>query len=240
MSTEYLSTSGLKNTDYVQTGDILLFRSRGNRTSNLINIGIRSSWTHVGIAIWEGGELKLFESSLSESVFDELTGTYKKGTRKTNILNVLDRYAMVLTRPLNISRTPLFYERLDQFIENYTGRDYTSFLKIPFIPLFCMEDSGIHCSELVARYLKFMGLFDDKPGLNSRCLFNFLPSDFAPENMDSEIDRLFIDSPSESGSNSFSITLYTSPSVESPSLLFLCVITLIVASIHILIYLTKK
>lgn len=231
MPTEYLSNLGLKNLDYVQTGDILLFKSRGNRTSSIINLGIRSPWTHVGIAIWEGDNLKVFESSLSESVLDELTGTYKRGTRKTNLLNIVDRYSTILTRPVNITRDPLFYARLEQFINDYTGKNYTTVLKIPLIPFLCIEDSGIHCSELVGKYFDYMGLFDDKPGLKGKCPFNILPSDFAPENQNPETDRLFTDNPS--------ITLYTSPTMESPSLLFLCIVALIATSIHLLIYLTK-
>ena len=231
MTTEYLSNAGLKNLDYVQTGDILLFRSKGNRVSNLINIGTRSPWTHTGIAIWEDGELKIFESSLSESVFDELTASFKRGTRKTNILNIINRYAVVLTRPLNIIRDPLFYSRLNQFILDYTGKDYTTFLKIPLIPHVCVEDPGIHCSELVARYLDFLGMFEDNPKLKNKCPFNFLPSDFSPENTDPNFDILFTENPS--------ITLYTAPSMENPSLLFLVIVTLIIASIQTLLFLTK-
>lgn len=231
MSTEYLSQVGLKNLDYVQTGDILLFKSKGNRTSNLLSIGIRSSWTHVGVAIWEGGFLKVFESSLSEKVLDEVTGTFKRGARKSRLLDIVDRYASILVRPVEIPRTPTFYTKLDEFISEHSGKNYTTFLKIPFIPFLCMEDEGIHCSELVARYFLYVGLFDDKPGLKARCPFNFLPSDFSPESTDMEIDRLFTSSPS--------ITIYNSASIQSPSLLFLCLLSFITAAVFLLRYVTK-
>lgn len=228
MSTEYLSDLGLKSLGYVQTGDILLFKSSGDRTSTIINLGIRSLWTHVGIAIWEGGDLKVFESSLSGPEFDELTGTYRKGTRKTSILNIVGKYATILARPVNIARDSLFYTRFNQFLSDYTGKAYTSLLKIPFIPFICLEDTGIHCSELVGRFFDHVGMLEDKPGLKNKCSFNILPSDFAPGTQDPEIDRLFTDKPS--------ITLYTSSSMESPSLLFLCFVTLIVTSLNILLY----
>lgn len=231
MTTEYLSSSGLKNLDYIQTGDLLLFKSINNRTSTIIRAGTRSSWTHVGIAIWEDGELKVFESSLSESVFDELTGTLKRGVRKTPLRNILNRYGSIFTRQVDVLRSPDFYTKLSTFIADNQGKDYTNILKIPFIPFLCMEDSGIHCSELTAKYLNHLQLFEDKPTLKNKCHFNFLPSDFGPENPDPEFDRLFTEKPM--------LNIYSSSTIESPSILFLTIISLVVGALYILLHLTK-
>jgi hypothetical protein len=230
MSTEYLSQFKLKNLEYVETGDILLFKSINHRNSQIVNIGSRSLWTHIGIAIWEGGELKVFESSFGNSVLDELTGTFKRGVRKTKIVDLVDRYGLIFSRQLNVVRDTNFFNTLNDFISSQIGKSYTSFIKIPFIPFICLEDPGIHCAELVSSYMDALGLFDDKPSLKNKCKFNILPSDFSPEVNDPEVDSLFKDTPA--------IIIYSKSNIENPSLLFMGVLVMLIAGISIL-FLTK-
>lgn len=230
MSTEYLSQFKLKNLEYVETGDILLFKSLNHRNSQIVNVGSRSLWTHIGIAIWEAGELKVFESSFGNSVLDELTGTFKRGVRKTKIVDLIDRYGLIFSRQLDVVRDTQFYNTLNDFISSQTGKSYTSFIKIPFIPFICLEDPGIHCAELVSSYMDALGLFDDKPSLKNKCKFNILPSDFSPEVEDPDIDSLFKDTPA--------IIIYSKSNIENPSLLFMGVLAMLIAGISIL-FLTK-
>ena len=227
MSTEYLSEIGLKNLDYVNTGDILLFKSINHRNSQIVNVGSRSLWTHIGIAIWETGILKVLESSFGNNVFDELTGTFKRGVRKTKITDLVEKYGLIFVRPLDIVRDSSFYTKLDEFIAIQSGKPYTNFFKIPFIPFLCLEDEGIHCAELTAGYMDYIGLFDSKPSLGQRCKFNFLPADFAPETEDEQIDSLFKNVPA--------IIIYSKSNIENPSLLFIIVTAMVLGALTLIL-----
>jgi hypothetical protein len=217
----------LRNLDYVETGDILLFKSLHSRTASLVRLGTRSVWTHVAIAIWEGGVLKIFESSMSRKLFDELTGTEKFGVRKIALADVLEEYGEVLVRKTDVVRDDDFYTKLGDFQHEYKSRNYTNFLKIPLIPFLCIEDEGIHCSQLVSRYMEYMGLLEDKPNLAARCFFNVLPVDFSPENPDPEFNALFKLMPT--------ITLFSQSGITNDTLLVLIGVALIAGAVSLIL-----
>jgi len=179
--TGYLGNTGLRNLEFVRTGDILLFSNEPQRGSLLIMTTTRSRWTHTGIAVWRNRKLMLFESTFGSPALDELTGEVRKGVRLTELSEILSRYNTIHIRPSNIERTSEFYTKLDEFMELWKGKPYVSFIKIPFIPYFKFEDPGVSCSELVARYFDYIGLFDGKPELQNFYIKNYLPYHFAPQ-----------------------------------------------------------
>lgn len=178
--TGFLGESGLRNLEFVRTGDTLLFSNEPQRGSLLIVTSTRSRWTHVGIAVWRNRNLMIFESTYGSPAYDNLTGEVRRGVRLSNLVDLLPRYNTIHVRTINLTRTPDFYSKLDEFMEIWKGGSYVSFIKIPFIPYFKFEDPGVSCSELVARYFKFIGLFDDKPDLDNYYIKSFLPHHFAP------------------------------------------------------------
>lgn len=179
----YLSDDKLYNLEYVKTGDIFLFSNEPQRGSLLIISSTRSVWTHVGIAVWTNdtpSKLCIFESTFGAPAYDILTGTVRKGVRLTELRLIAANYKIIHVRSSNITRDSDFYTKLDEFMNLWKGTNYVSYFKIPLIPYVCFEDPGVSCSELVARYFDYIGLFAGKPQLQNQCIKNFLPKDFAP------------------------------------------------------------
>jgi hypothetical protein len=197
--TEYLTTENLTNVDYIRTGDILLFTNEPRRGSMLIITSTRSPWVHVGVAVWSDTlprKLMVLESTRGRVAYDELTEEIRRGVRLTELKNIVDEYQAIHIRRLNIERNLEFYTKLNQFMEDWKGVPYVSLLKIPFIPYTCFEDPGVSCSELVARFMKYMGLFEGSEFLTDYCIKNFLPGHFAPETeLNTELRDLFEDTP---------------------------------------------
>lgn len=192
----YLSETNVTNVHLINTGDVLLFKGSG-RGANLIMLGTRSPWTHVGIAYWSGTPLKLFvfESVLTVSAFDHLTGEEKTGVRLVEFSAVADRYRVCFVRKIAVSRGIDFYTKTDEFIQEMKGKPYTSFFKVPFSPFFCFEDQGVHCSELVFRYLSKIGLVAGNAALEDKCPNRYTPGDFSPRGSIPEMDQVFQDFP---------------------------------------------
>ena len=181
--TEFNLNTSLTNLDRVQTGDILLFSNEPKKGSFIIMTSTRSIWVHVGIAVWtteSPRRLLIFESTRGKQELDELTGETRRGVRLTDIRNIIDLYQVIHVRHLNIQRTPEFFTKLQEFMIEYQGKHYISLIKIPLIPFTCFDDPGVSCSELVALFMKRLGLFDTRPTLNNYCIKNYLPSHFAP------------------------------------------------------------
>jgi hypothetical protein len=181
--TEYLQGDNLINLERVKTGDILLFTNEPKKGSLLIMIATKSVWVHVGIAVWSESSprrLLVFESTRGKVAEDELTGEIRRGVRLTDIRNITNEYQAIHVRPVDLVRDEVFYTKLNDFIQLWKGVDYVNLIKIPLIPFICFEDTGISCSELVARYFQYMGFFEGELGLEEKCIKNFLPLHFAP------------------------------------------------------------
>jgi len=193
--TEYLRSDGLMNLDRVQTGDIILCGNEPKKGSLIIMSSTRSTWVHVGIAVWSTTSprrLLIFETTRGKRSVDELTGEIRRGVRLTDIRNIFEEYQSIHVRHLNIQRTESFYSTLNNFIMEWKGVDYISLIKIPLIPFVCFEDPGVSCGELVARFFKALGLFDSRPSLLNYCIKNFLPSHFVPgSELSEEVASLF-------------------------------------------------
>lgn len=193
--TEYLTNDRLTNLSQVRTGDILLFTNDPKRGSLLIITSTRSVWVHVGIAVWSESNprrLLVLESTRGKPALDELTGEVRKGVRLTDIRNIINEYQTIYIRPLDAIRDSTFKSQLFDFMQTWKGIPYVSFVKIPFIPFFEFEDTGVSCSELVARFLKYIGKFDSYPELLDYPIKNFLPKHFAPgEELTTSLRSLF-------------------------------------------------
>ena len=228
--TEYNLNTHLTNLDRVQTGDIILCSNEPKKGSFIIMTSTRSIWVHVGIAVWtteSPRRLLIFESTRGRPELDELTGEVRRGVRLTDIRNILDLYQVIHVRHLDIQRTPEFFIKLQEFMTENQGKNYISFIKIPLIPFVCFDDPGVSCSELIARYMKHMGLFDSRPKLNNYCLKNYLPSHFAPgTEFSREMTTLFL--------NDNSPVIFHQGYLGMDIVLLLCIFAFILLGINVL------
>jgi hypothetical protein len=232
---EYTTHKNLTNLDRVRTGDILLFSNEPKKGSLIIMTSTRSQWVHVGIAVWSDSSprrLLVFESTRGKVAQDELTGAVRRGVRLTDIVNIIQEYQVIHVRHLNVERTPEFINGLNSFMQEFKGKNYVTFWKIPLIPFLCFEDPGVSCSELVARFFKSVGLFESRPTLNNYCLENFLPGHFAPRGEFSrELTTLF--------ANDNSPIIFHKGYLGMETVLTLCIFTL-VTLVAILLLMGKK
>ena len=230
----YLGETGLRNLEFVRTGDILLFGNEPQKGSLIIMSSTGSRWTHIGVAVWRGDNLMVFESTYGSQALDDLTGEVRRGVRLANILDVKDKYNMFHVRKTTVERTPEFYTKLEEFMELWKGKNYVTFYKIPLIPYLCFEDPGVSCGELVARFFDYVGEFDGKPNLQNKCIKNFLPAHFAPDSPDLDTSKLF--------STTLSPLIFQKPHTTIESIKVLVILTMVVTVVWIftnLIHLKK-
>lgn len=220
--TSFLSETGLTNLEFVRTGDVLLFTSEPQKGALLVMTSTRSIWTHVGIAVWTDEiprRLMILESAFGVKRFDELTGTDRVGVRLTNLATGIERYQMVHVRNVNVARDSNFYTKLADFMQIWKGTNYVSLVNIPLIPFIRFDDHGVSCAEFVARFFQYMGLFDDKPQLNSYPIKNFLPRHFSPgTGHDIDTSGLF--------TRTFSPIVYRSPHARFDTIRILSAVTI--------------
>lgn len=141
----------------IRTGDILFYDNRGV-SSLLIKAGSLSSWTHVAIAIWlkDGDTLTLcvFESD-GMKAYDILTGEFRSGVRLTPAKGSFNTTRKVNYRKILLTPIGILDETV-KFIERFKGFNYVS-KSVLILSRFRTDvdfSEGIHCSELVAEYLR--------------------------------------------------------------------------------------
>lgn len=156
----------------IKTGDILLFSGRGP-TSDIIKLGTRSPWSHVGLAVKvEGWDILLsLESTTLSKVADLDTGKGLKGVQTVGLASRIRGYdGVVAVRHLVRPLTPEQEFRLAEYRLKTRGVPYEenklgmvkAALGLPqdHTP---EDEASLFCSEWTAGALQWLGLFPAPP-----------------------------------------------------------------------------
>ncbi|MEM9276770.1 MAG: hypothetical protein AAGA80_28105 [Cyanobacteria bacterium P01_F01_bin.143] len=168
----------------LKTGDIVLFHGKGF-FSWAIKFSTKSNWSHVGMVVNDPDvheEPMIFESTTLSNVRDSLTGKRRGGVQLVSYKDRINSYnGKIAVRPLNVSRSDAFEEKVKNIINQLHGREYEESLwqlansSWDLLPISENKEdlSSVFCSELVAHIYQELGFLDESKPSNE-----YTPGDF--------------------------------------------------------------